>query len=117
MKVELFKKLIKEAVREVLVEELQFLRTKSENKTLKEEVITTPTLTSTSNNPLHDVLMITKKELSSKDYSNLVVNESVVYDQTTPNIDTNVGLDINSLDFVKNAKKIYNLSVEKSKIR
>jgi hypothetical protein len=112
MKIELFKNLIKEAVREVLVEEFQLTK-KPLNTTVKEETIIH---SSTSGNTLQDVLLSTMKELSKKDYNNFLMIEDDLSNQNN-NILSEVGLDISGLNFVQKASKIYKLSNEKDLLR
>jgi hypothetical protein len=108
MKVELLKKIIKEAVREVLVEEFQLLNKQPPVIPVKENKIMQ---TKVPGNPLQNALMSTMQELSRQDYSNFLINEE---NTLTSNMiaDTKVGLDLSNLDFVKKASTILHKSNE-----
>jgi hypothetical protein len=118
MKVDLLKKLIKEAVREVLIEELQLPKKTTVNTLpIKEDRNISSVSPSITGNPLQDVLTLTKKELSSRDYSNFIINENVDSNNYIPTVDTGIGLDLSNLDFVKKASSVYNLSKEKDRLK
>lgn len=116
MKVDLLKKLIKEAVREVLIEELQLSTKQKPDTSIKENHTASSNAGNISANPLQDALASTMKEFTRKDYSNFIINEnSFTPEVQTPQI--GVGLDLSNLDFVKKASSVYNLSKEKDKLR
>ena len=139
MKVELFKKLIKEAVREVVREELPTLLSEnfSQTKTTAPTVpavqqVTkyekyTPTITRPvrTGDPIMDILNETRASMTQESYRDLVsaTSDMVQAPGLGMNIDTNFpsgpapGLDLNSLSFVKNAGAVYKASVEKDKAR
>jgi hypothetical protein len=117
MKVEIFKKLIKEAVREVLQEELLLPRKQlEENTAVAENTVNSNPITSVSQNPLHDALVSTMKDFTKKEYSNFILSENEHNTSSVTNTN-NAGLDLTGLDFIKKASNIYNLSKEKDKLR
>lgn len=116
MKVDLLKNLIKEAVREVLVEELQLSKKQMQSNSVKENRTVQAPSISLNGNPLQDALMATRQELSSIDYSNFMISEHST-DTVMPVTDTRAGLDLSGLDFVKKATSIYKLSKEKDSLK
>lgn len=122
MKTQVFKNLIKEAVREVLQEIL--FEEKKEPVVQKEVFKTTGVekaqpITS-QRNPIMEMLNMTKNSMTSEDYKSIVGTPSTpnfnnigVVGSTTPA----PGIDLSTLDFVKNAGAIYKASVEKDKQR
>ncbi len=118
MKVELFKKLIKEAVREVLIEELgtSTSNEKPQKSNVQESKVQTQPISVTSGNPIQDALLSTMKEFSRKDYSNFLLQENTdSFLDTSDSIE--VGLDLTNLDFVKKASSILKLSDQKDKLK
>ncbi len=119
MKVELLKNIIKEAVREVLREELNNVRTATHSQPVKnsprlQEEVKQETL---SQNPLENALLQTMKEFSRQDYNNLLDNSNQSILESLDNsreIPSGVGIDLNQLDFVKNAAAIFNQSNKKN---
>lgn len=129
MKIDLLKKIIKETVKEALQEELkeilnEFKITK-QNSPVKISHIDKKEYT--SSNPLSEMINITKDSMGSEDYRNILnfnssnapmfkpgdnVNDTVV--SSIPS-GPQPGLDISKLDFVKNASKVYNASLEKDR--
>lgn len=123
MKASQFKQLIKEAVREVLKEELSNVAPTIQERVQQSNVPSTGIAT------LDAMLNETKASMNSEDYRN-VINMSSQNAQgfgmmkpqssdpahvgqalsTAPK----VGLDISQLDFVKKASAVYNKAVEKS---
>jgi hypothetical protein len=136
MKVELFKKLIKEAVREVVREELPALLSENFSQTnttvpavqqvTKYEKYT-PTITRPvkTGDPIMDILNETRASMTQESYRDLVsaTSDTVQAPGLGMNIETNFpsgpapGLDLSSLSFVKNAGAVYKASVEKDKAR
>ena len=136
MKVELFKKLIKEAVREVVREELSGLI--SENSTQSKPATSTiqhvtryeefkPTVTkpTKTGDPIMDLLNETRASMTQETYRELVSATSDMVQ--APGLGMNPvesfqtgpapGLDLSTLDFVKNAGAVYKASLEKDKAR
>lgn len=117
MKVQEFKKLIKEAVREVLEEEYQLPKKQVKDNSLAEKSIVDVNNTVVEGqNPLKDALMSTMKEFTRKDYSNFLINEEN-FNTSTVSTDSNSGLDLSSLDFVNKAKSVLQKSYELDKRR
>ena len=134
MKVELFKKLIKEAVREVLKEELSvmFVEQKQAPVTQVQQVtkdytpVTPKEPVNVPGNPLMEMLNMTRNSMTREEYTNLVsANSSMVQ---APGLGMNTvaesfqagpapGIGLSTLDFVKNAGAIYKASVEKDRAR
>ena len=132
MKVDVFKKLIKEAVKEVLQEEL--INILSENKKLTEKPVDTfkkyeeykPTTSKNiykpTGDPIMDLLQETRATMTSGDYKTMVSMDSSMAQNGMPSMGNMVsgqepGLDISQLSFVKNAGKVFKASVEKDKQR
>jgi hypothetical protein len=132
MKVDVFKKLIKEAVKEVLQEEL--INILSENKKLTEKPVNTfkkyeeykPTTSENiykpTGDPIMDLLQETRATMTSGDYKTMVSMDSSMAQNGIPNMGNMIsgqepGLDISQLSFVKNAGKVFKASVEKDKQR
>lgn len=117
MKVESFKKLIKEAVREVLEEDYQLPKKQTKTISLPEQkTVDIQNRTSQSENPLQDALMSTMKEFTKKDYSNFIINEDNI-NTSAVSVDSNVGLDLSNLDFINKAKSVLQKSNEFDKSR
>lgn len=140
MKVQLFKNLIKEAVREVLQEEMKEIL--SEYSFSSNQVIPPPSppqnSSFTSSEPnirsagtpkpafstIEKALLETKQSMTSSDYKNIVGGSGAFLDPVSSigvNSSLNeqvptVGLDISQLDFVKKAASVYKLSNEKKMI-
>lgn len=147
MKLELLKKLIREEMRTVIKEELKDILTEAvtiastpdESQISTRQKINTEsiseninhafpeeTVNTSTGNTLQDMLEMTKRSMSNEEYKNLVsANSSIVQangigmNVVSENIQTigNAGIDLSSLDFVKNAGAIYKASVEKDKQR
>lgn len=132
MKVDVFKKLIKEAVKEVLQEEL--LNILSENNKLTEKPVSTfkkyaehkpvasENMYKPTGDPIMDLLQETRATMSSGDYRTMVNMDSSMAQNGMPSMGNMVsgqepGLDISQLSFVKNAGKVFQASVEKDKQR
>jgi hypothetical protein len=128
MKADVFKKLIKEAVREALKEELAVM--------LSEKVEPTPISTVTkyenykpvaakpvlTGDPIMDLLQETRVSMTSGDYRSMVSMDSSMAQSGMPAMGSMMsspepGLDISQLSFVKNAGKVFQASVEKDKQR
>lgn len=120
MKINLLKELIKEAVREVLREELQ-------SKNLEENLNTIPSIKNSTIEPLtkfqntpssiNEALNLTKASMTREDFNNIIGTDLIVTEHTQPVPNNSVGLDLSSLDFVKKANTIFNLSKEKDKLK
>lgn len=128
MKVQLFKNLIKESVREVLKEELREILSEynlSSTPSSKSQPVASsmPTEVKVKSNfpisSLESVLNETRQSMTSSDFKNIMdggVNTPSF--ENTPTDTSNfspTGLDISNLSFVKNAAAVYNLANEKSK--
>lgn len=133
MKLELFKKLIKEAVREVLQEELKGMLAEvvkpQQNIPVRKPVIFQEhkKITSTESpkvgvNPLMDILNETRQSMTRDEYQQLV---SHIPGESNPGIGNLLehntrqepGIDISTLDFVKKAGEVYKASIQKDKER
>jgi hypothetical protein len=137
MKTELFKKLIKEAVREVLKEELPGLIRESKQdlnligKPYPPSVNLSHGTTAasigvstTTGVSIQDMLEQTRKTMNKEEFRNIM--ESTVQapglgmqsmDDSTFMSAPAPGLDLSNLDFVKKAASVYNAAVEKDKFR
>jgi hypothetical protein len=132
MKTEVFKKLIKEAVREVLREELGDVLTeapkKQVSKVTKYEPYTPPQKARISTgDPIADLLNETKAEMVGDEYRTAYSGVSDMV--SAPGLAMNPimmeesfarpepGLDISQFDFVKNAAAVFKASQEKDKQR
>lgn len=120
MKAQAFKNLIKEAIREVLKEELGDI---IQSKPVTEQVINKPNPTykpivgtPVHSNPINAMLDMTRQSMTSADYSNLV-NENRVGLDSPMGMEVretaDAGLDLNSLGFLKNASAIFKGAMEK----
>lgn len=135
MKTEALKKLIKEAVREVLLEEREVLQeittpvtvVKDKEKPAFYKDLVKPTAEeATSSNVISEMINMTKSSMTHEDYKSILnANSSMV---SKPNFAMNSiadnipagpqpGLDISNLDFVKNAASIFKLAEKKSQNR
>lgn len=125
MKLELFKKLIKEAVREVLKEELAtFLveqkQVNTPQVTKYERYTPTPSKIRSTGDPIMDMLNETRASMTQEEYRDM---SSMTSDMVGENINPlqhfrqgpEPGIDLSTLDFVKNAGAIYRASVEKDR--
>lgn len=122
MKTQVFKNLIKEAVREVLQE---MLFEEKKEPTVQKEVSKTTGVRKTQpitsqRDPIMEMLNMTKNSMTSEDYRSIVgtssapnLNSIGVTENTTPA----PGIDLSTLDFVKNAGAIYKASLEKDRQR
>ena len=135
MKTELFKKLIKEAVREVLREELAGVQTQAPNKQVsqitKYEAYTPPVQKPSkyvpTGDPIADLLNETKAEMVGGDYTTAYSGISDMV--SAPGLGANQvlmedsfarpepGLDISQFDFVNKAAAVFKASQEKDKQR
>jgi hypothetical protein len=130
MKVEVFKKLIKEAVREAVREELAAVlsednlpvKTQTQQVTKYENykpVVSKPVPTG---DPIMDMLNETRASMTQEEYRDM---SSMTSDMVNPSMNPfqsfnqrpEPGLDLSTLDFVKNAGAIYKASVAKDKER
>jgi hypothetical protein len=128
MKADVFKKLIKEAVREALREELAVVLSE------KVEPATKPVVTKYENyrpvtakpistgDPIADLLQETRTTMSQDEYRNMTsMTSDMVSGGMNPmqqfNPGPEPGINLDTLDFVKNAGAIFKASVEKDKQR
>jgi hypothetical protein len=130
MKVEVFKKLIKEAVREAVREELAAVlsegtvpvKTQVQQVTKYENykpVVSRPVPTG---DPIMDMLNETRASMTQEEYRDM---SSMTSDMVGPSVNPmqhfsqgpEPGIDLSTLDFVKNAGAIYKASVAKDKER
>lgn len=133
MKLDVFKKLIKEAVREAVREELAAVLSedKTPTKTQVQEVtkyenykppVTNPVRTG---DPIMDILNETRASMTQETYKDLISATSDMVQ--APGLGMNSvesfqagpapGLDLSTLSFAKNAGAIFKASVEKDKAR
>lgn len=137
MKADAFKKLIKEAVREVLKEEL--INILSENAAKQAAPRSTQQVTKyakyeqvtpsrkTTGDPIMDLLEETRAGMTRDDYRQVFAGTSDMVTQGNPgnytgavhSMDTHsdIGIDISQLGFVKNASAVFNASIDKDKQR
>lgn len=130
MKLDVFKKLIKEAVREAVREELAVVlsegvapaKTQVQQVTKYENykpVVSRPVPTG---DPIMDMLNETRASMTQEEYRDM---SSMTSDMVGPSVNPlqgfrqgpEPGLDLSTLDFVKNAGAIYKASVAKDKER
>lgn len=121
MKVEAFKRLIKEAVREVIREEFPGLLNSTPPVTEFTNLSTTfDTEVGSNFTTVNEMLEMTRKNMTNEDYKQIVnANSSMVSGLSNPIQDmraggVEVGIDINNLDFVKKAASILELSQQKT---
>lgn len=120
MKTQAFKKLIKEALREVLQEVLfeekkEPIVHRGSFKTNGVEQIQPIT---SQRDPIMEVLNMTRNSMTPEDYRSMVGTPSTPNFGNTDTIKNTTpapGLDLSTLSFVKNAKAIYEASLEKDK--
>jgi hypothetical protein len=129
MKVDLLKKLIKEAVREVLKEELAGTLAEAPvrqvSKVTKFEPYK-PTVSNykapvTTGDPIADLLQETRAQMRNQDNSHMQDFSQMVQapglGMQSHDSYQEPGLDISQFDFIKKAASVYNASVEKDKAR
>jgi hypothetical protein len=128
MKADVFKKLIKEAVKEALREELGNLQPAAAQPAPVQKVVKyenyRPTVANpiSTGDPIMDLLQETRATMNSEDYKSMVNMNSSMAQGGIPNMESMIsgpepGLDISQLSFVKNAGKVFKASVEKDKQR
>lgn len=136
MKLDVFKKLIKEAVREVVREELPTLLSENFNQakpavpavqhvTKYEEFKPTVAKPVKTGDPIMDILNETRASMTQETYKDLINATSNMVQ--APGLGMNPvesfqtgpapGLDLSTLSFAKNAGAIFKASVEKDKAR
>lgn len=128
MKLELFKKLIKEAVREVLKEELStYLVEQKQAPVTQVQQVTkygkytpTPSKIKPTGDPIMDMLNETRASMTQEEYRDMSsMTSNMVGPGMNPlqhfNQGPEPGIDLSTLDFVKNAGAIYKASVEKDR--
>jgi len=120
MKIGQLKKIIKESVKEAIQEELGNYKPTPQENTQP----STPVQESKPMSTIESMLESTRGSMTSDDYKNVLNADSSMAQGfptqtggTTPSMGNQPGIDLNSLDFVKNASKIYNASIEKDKNR
>ena len=130
MKLDVFKKLIKEAVREAVREELAVVLSedKAPTKTQVQQVTDyenyKPRVQKQvrTGDPIMDILNETRASMTQEEYRDLT---SMTSNMVSPSINPvqqfqpgpAPGVDLSTLDFVKNAGAIFKASVEKDKAR
>lgn len=119
MKADVFKKIIKEAVREAVREELRDMLTETKTVNIKTPPSPAPTKFKPTGDPIKDLLQETRASLTSEDYKSMMnFNSSMVSQEVNPlQSAPEPGIDLSTLDFVKNAGAIYKASIEKDKMR
>ena len=135
MKLDVFKKLIKEAVKEAVREELEIILSEDVKNTSTTPVVTHITTQSTyrppvanpvkTGDPIMDILNETRASMTQESYRDLVNATSDMVQ--APGLGMNPiegfqtrpapGLDLSTLSFAKNAGAIYKASIEKDKAR
>lgn len=135
MKLDVFKKLIKEAVKEAVREELEIILSEDVKNTSTTPVVQHITPQSTykppvanpvrTGDPIMDILNETRASMTQESYRDLVSATSDMVQ--APGLGMNPvesfqagpapGLDLSTLSFAKNAGAIYKASVEKDKAR
>ena len=135
MKLDVFKKLIKEAVKEAVREELEIILSEDVKNTSTTAAVTHITPQSTyrppvanpvkTGDPIMDILNETRASMTQESYRDLVSATSDMVQ--APGLGMNPiesfqtrpapGLDLSTLSFAKNAGAIYKASVEKDKAR
>jgi len=129
MKVELLKSIIKEAIREVLQEELSGLI--NPNKTWKVEEISTPQESKpTTDKPatLDEMIAMTRASMTDSEYKDIINANSGMVTRGGPQtplksmIETYTGgnepgIDLNTLPFLQKASTLLNLADTKTKQR
>jgi hypothetical protein len=135
MKLDVFKKLIKEAVKEAVREELEIILSEDVKNTSTTPAVTHITPQSTyrppvanpvkTGDPIMDILNETRASMTQESYRDLVSATSDMVQ--APGLGMNPiesfqtrpapGLDLSTLSFAKNAGAIYKASVEKDKAR
>ena len=135
MKLDVFKKLIKEAVKEAVREELEIILSEDVKSTstaptvhqvTKHENYKPPvTKPAKTGDPIMDILNETRASMTQESYRDLVSATSDMVQ--APGLGMNPiesfqagpapGLDLSTLNFTKNAGAIYKASVEKDKAR
>ena len=136
MKLDVFKKLIKEAVREVVREELPTLLSENFNQvkpavpavqhvTKYEEFNPTVTKPVKTGDPIMDILNETRASMTQETYKDLMSATSDMVQ--APGLGINQvgnlsaapapGIDLSTLSFAKNAGAIFKASIEKDKAR
>lgn len=128
----LIKKTVKEAVREelkdILVEAVSIASEPDidlikESPSIDEAKIPQTNFQFSPPTSLEEALQQTRSSMSSQEFKN-IVGESFSPGQESfkmtsydvgPSLNTNVGLDVSNLDFVKKAAAVYNKSLEKDK--
>jgi len=132
MKVEALKKIIKEAVREVLLEErgaLQELNSvtkvheSSKNQPPSKDLLKPAAKESTPGDVISEMINMTRNNMTREDYQSIFNGNSSMVSKPDFRMDSSLdnipagpqpGLDISNLDFVKNAASIFKLAEQKS---
>lgn len=122
MKTQAFKSLIKEAVREVL-QEMLFEEKREpvvQKKVFKTNSVEQIQPITSQRDPIMEMLNMTRNSMTSEDYQSMVGVSSAPNFNNIGVVGNNIpapGIDLSTLDFVKNAGAIYKASVEKDKQR
>lgn len=122
MKTQAFKSLIKEAVREVL-QEMLFEEKREpvvQKKVFKTNSVEQIQPITSQRDPIMEMLNMTRNSMTSEDYQSMVGASSAPNFNSIGVVGNNIpapGIDLSTLDFVKNAGAIYKASVEKDKQR
>lgn len=135
MKLDVFKKLIKEAVKEAVREELEIILSEDVKNTSTTPVVTHITPQSTykppvanpvkTGDPIMDILNETRASMTQESYRDLISATSDMVQ--APGLGMNPiesfqagpapGLDLSTLSFAKNAGAIYKASIEKDRAK
>jgi len=132
MKVEALKKIIKEAVREVLLEEREALQEVSHTTKVHEsskdqpsskDLLKPAAKESTPGDVISEMINMTRNNMTREDYQSIFNGNSSMVSKPDFRMDSSLdnipagpqpGLDISNLDFVKNAASIFKLAEQKS---
>jgi len=131
MKIEALKKIIKEAVREVLLEEKQALQEitapVADEESLFSKDLTKPVgPEAIPGDVISEMINMTRNNMTKEDYrsifngnSSMVSKPDLRMESSYENVPSGPqpGLDISNLDFVKNAASVFKLAEQKSKGR
>ena len=131
MKIEALKKIIKEAVREVLLEEKDALQEISSPVSSKESLFSKDTTKpvgpeATPGDVISEMINMTRNNMTKEDYKSIFNGNSSMVSKPDLRMESSYenmpagpqpGLDISNLDFVKNAASVFKLAEQKSKGR
>lgn len=128
MKTEALKRLIKEAVREVLLEERQSLQeitspVAREKSSFSKDLTKPVKPEATPGDVISEMINMTRNNMTKEDYRSIFNGNSSMVSKPDFRMDSSYesipagpqpGLDISNLDFVKNAASIFKLAEQKS---